>query len=195
MSKMLGKAGRMVREIRGVNVLDNAFDTSYSGFKSGVALCSTLHTTLNGAATWANTPSAAAQLSMAALEAAIISISDLEDEDGFPAVYVPKRLIIPTALQFVAEELVSSALQPENANHAINPIAKMGLKIVISHYISSTTAWFIQCTEHDMNFIERVALEFQSGDDFDTGDAKFKAYQRFSTGHGCPRGIYGDEGV
>jgi hypothetical protein len=71
----------------------------------------------------------------------------------------------------------------------------MGLEVVISHYISSTTAWFVQCTEHDMNFIERVALEFQSGDDFDTGDAKFKAYQRFSTGHGCPRGIYGDEGV
>lgn len=195
MASMLGKAGRIVREVKGVNVLDNAFSTSYVGFKAAIALCSASHTTLNGAATLSNTPSAAAQLSMAALEAALIAIDGWEDEDGFPAVFIPKKLIVPSALQFIAEELVQSPLQPESANNAINPISRKGLEVVVSHYITSTTAWLVQCTEHDMQFIERIALEFQSGDDFDSGDSKYKAYQRFSTGFSDWRGIYGDEGV
>jgi hypothetical protein len=194
MSAKLGKAGRHVREVRGANVLNNAFSTSYVGFKASTALCSTSHALLKGG-TASNTPSTATQLSMAGLEAALIAIDGWVDEDGIPIVAIPRRILIPSDLQFIAEELVRSPLQPESANNAVNPIAGKGMSIHVLHYLTSTTAWWVQCDEHDMNFIERVGLEFQSGDDFDTGDAKFKSYQRFSTGFGDWRGLYGDEGV
>lgn len=194
MSTNLGRAGRNVREVRGANVLNDAFDTSVTGFKSSLSLCDRDHTLLKGG-TAHNTPATQVDLSMAALEAAIISFDDLVDEDGIPMVMIPRRLLVPTASQFIAEELVGSEKQPESSNNAINPVARRGISVVVLHYLTDSDAWFLQGDQHDMNFIVRTDLEFQSGDDFDTGDAKFKAFQRFSTGFGDWRGIYGSSGA
>jgi hypothetical protein len=197
----LGKTARNTREIVGANVLNLAFTqggtihgvNSTDGFKAE-ALIATTHTSIRGIV-GANRPATDVDLSKAALEAAIINFDDIEDEDGVPMVIIPKLLLVPSGLQMIAEELLLSPLTPESSNNAINPLNRRGLTYKVCHYLTDADAWFLQGDEHDMNFVERTAIRFQSGDDFDSGDAKFKYFDRFSVGHGDWRGIYGSTGA
>lgn len=198
MPASLGRSARNVREVVGASVLNNAF-TVTSGFK-GETLCNTAHSLLRGG-TQANRPATDADISMATLEAAITSFTNLVDEEGFPMIIIPRLLIVNPTFQFTAEMLVGSNLQPNlssgvagAATSAINPINRRGISVMVSNYLTDADAWFLLGDEHSLNMFVRTDTEFQSGDDFDSGDAKFKSFQRFSVGNDDYRGVYGSSG-
>jgi hypothetical protein len=200
MTKELAKSGRNIREVVSFNVFNNAFtSTLQSGFpKLGntEALITTSHTLIGGG-TAANRPTTDADLGIASLEAAILHYDTLNDEVGMPIYIVPKLLLCHPENKQVARELLTSEFRPYTTNNEINAVMQEGLTWMQSQYLTDTDAWFLLAAkeDHDLKFFERTAIQFQNGDDFDTGDAKFKAFQRFSVGAGEWRGIYGTTGV
>lgn len=199
MTRELSKAGRNVREVRSFNVLNNGFTTEFGFPKFGVneALISTAHTLIGGG-TLANRSAVDADLGVASLEAAILLFDNLTDEDGIPIVIKPKWVIVPPALKQVAREILGSEFRPYTANNEINAVVQNDtLSDMVVNYLADSDSWFVLAdkSDHDLNFFERAAMRFQNGDDFDTGDAKFKAFQRFSVGAGEWRGIFGSLGA
>src|SRR5215467_15220107 len=197
MSRELAKAARNVREVRSFNVFNNAFTTEFGFQKFGVneALIGT-HTLLGGG-TFSNKPATDADLGIASLEAAILNYDTLVDEQNMPALIMPKVVLVHPEFKQVARELLNSEFRPYTANNEINAIMQEGLTWFMSQYLTDTDAWFLLAdkSDHDLNFFERASVRFQNGDDFDTGDAKYKAFQRFSVGHGEWRGTFGSLGA
>lgn len=191
-SKGLGRSFRNTKEQASANELNLGFTTAL-GFK-GEGLFSATHVLLRGG-TSSNTLTV--DLSQAGLESALINIDQQLTEEGFPTMFIPKLLICGPSLQMIAEELLLSPMRPDTANNAINPLHRRGMEYMVSHYLTDVEgdSWFIVCDEHDLNCINRSALAFQAGDDFDTGDAKFKGFERFSIGHGDWRGTFGSPGA
>lgn len=197
MSRELGKAARNVREVRFFNVLNNAFTTEFGFPKFGAneALISTAHTMIGGG-TQANRLTTDMDLGVAALEAAILLFDNMLDEMSMPVVQMPKWLIVPPALKQIATEILGSEYRPYTANNEINALIRNNsIKMEMVNYLADADSWFVLTDEHDLNFFERAAVRFQNGDDFDTGDAKFKSFQRFSVGAGEWRGIFGSLGA
>jgi len=197
MSRELAKSARNVREVRSFNVFNNAFTTEFGFPKFGVnePLIGT-HTLLGGGV-FANRPAVDADLGIASLEAGILNYDTLVDEQNMPALIMPKVVLVHPEFKQVARELLNSEFRPYTANNEINAIMQEGLTWFMSQYLTDTDAWFLIAdkSDHDLNFFERAAVRFQNGDDFDTGDAKFKSFQRFSVGAGEWRGIYGSVGA
>lgn len=199
MTKELAKAGRNVREVVSFNVFNNGFDaTKEFGFAklgSNEALFSTAHTLIGGG-TLANRSATDADLGIASLEAAILLFDNLVDEVGMPIVMKPKKIIVGPLLKQIGVELLGSDFKPYTAGNEVNAIIKNdSLSLEVVNYLTDSDSWFMTSDEHDLNFFERDAMRFQNGDDFDTGDAKFKAFQRFSVGHGEWRGTFGSQGA
>ena len=199
MTRELGKAARNVREVQSFNVLNTAFTTQFGfpKFGSNEALINTAHTLIGGG-TLANRSATDADLGVAALEAAVLLFDNLVDETNIPIVIKPKHLIIPPALKQIAREILGSEFRPYTANNEINAVMHNdNLTDMVVNYLADSDSWFLLADkdEQDLNFFERAAVRFQNGDDFDTGDAKFKAFQRFSVGAGEWRGIFGSLGA
>lgn len=195
MAKELAKAARNVREVVSANVLNNSFSTSFVGFNTGEALCQS-HTLIGGGS-YSNTPSTQADIGIASLEAAIINFDTLVDERNMPVLIAPKWLVIHPNDRMIAEELLNSEYRPYTATNEINAVRKFGVSYNVNHYLTDSDAWWLlgDKDDHDLNFFERAATRMQNGDDFDTGDAKYKAFQRFSVGFGDWRGVYGSSGA
>lgn len=198
MTRELAKAGRNAKEVNAWNTFNLGFTTEFGFTKFGAnePLFSTAHTRIGGG-TSANRPTTDADLSQASLEAAIINFENMVDETGIPTLMRPKWLIVPPDLKMTARELLGSEFKPYTSNNEINALMKEGLDFMVSHYLTDNDAWFLVAGkgEHDLNFFTRMSVRFQNDDDFDTGDAKFKAFQRFSVGHGEWRGTYGTTGA
>jgi len=199
MTRELAKAGRNVREVRSFNVLNNGFTTEFGFPKFGAneALISTSHTLIGGG-TLANRATTDADLGVAALEAAILLFDNLTDENGIPIVLKPRWVIVPPALKQVAREILGSEFRPYTADNTVNAVIQNdSLQDMVVNYLTDSDSWYVLAdkSEHDLNFFERAAVRFQNGDDFDTGDAKFKAFQRFSVGAGEWRGLFGSLGA
>lgn len=196
MARELGKGARAIRETRAANVFNNGFTVADGFPKNGTqeTLFNTAHTQLMGPSV---SNRGAVDLSQAALEAAIIAFRKLTDENGIPIVVMPEQLIVPPELIMVARELLGSEYRPYEANNTINPTRADRLSMQDWNYLTDTDAWFVAAAkgDHDLNFIVRTDLEYEYSDDFDTGDMKNKAFQRFSVGHGDWRGVYGSPGV
>lgn len=199
MTRELAKGARNVREVTFFNVLNNGFTTEVGFPKFGTteSLFNTAHVLIGGG-TLANRASTDADLGVAALEAAILLFDNLTDENGIPIVIKPKHLIVPPALKQVAREILGSEFRPYTANNEVNAVIQNdSLSDMVVNYLTDSDSWFLLADkdEHDLNFFEREPVRFQNGDDFDTGDAKFKAFQRFSVGHGEWRGTFGSLGA
>jgi hypothetical protein len=195
MDKGLAKAQNNTVELQAIGVLDDAFGASavYTGF-DGYCLCYASHTILFTGGTYGNTPSTQADLSITTLQAAITNLEKTPDSDGVLMVLKPKWVIIAPDNKFIARELLRSEYKPYTSGNEINALMDEELKYFVTHYLSDTDAWFIQCKEHDLNFFWRRKPRFDNSDDFDTGDAKFKATHRSIQGFGSWRGIYGSSG-
>jgi phage major head subunit gpT-like protein len=197
-TRELAKAARNAREVAFFNMLNNGFTVEYGFPKFGVKepLIAVSHTKLGGGI-GSNRATTDADLSPTSLEAAIISFEALKDEMDIPVVIKPRMLLVPPQLKMVAREILGSEFRPYTSNNEINALREEGLDYMVGHYLVDSDGWFLLAGkgDHDLNFFERQAVRFQNGDDFDTGDAKFKAFQRFSTGAGEWRGVYGSEGV
>lgn len=191
---------RQTKEIIGANVLNRAFNSSYTmGTNSdGVELCSDAHPNKSGG-TWANELATAADLSEAALEQACIDIAGFTTDRGLTIAIMPEKLIIPSELEFDAFRILESIGQSGTANNDINALRaskKFPKGVKVNHYLTDADAWFIQTNCPDgMKYMERRADSFGTEQDFDTENAKFKATFRGSFGWSDPRGIFGSPGA
>lgn len=194
--KALAFSIRQTEEIVGANVLNRAFNSSYTG-GDAKELCATDHPTNDG--TQSNELATAADLSEASLEDLIIQIMEAKNSRGLRISLMPKKLIVPPALAFDAERIINSTLQSGTANNDVNAVKSMGLikgGAVVNHYLTDSDAWFLQTNAPNglMRF-NRRATEFGQDNDFDTENAKAKASLRFSVGWTDWRGMYGTPGA
>lgn len=196
-SRLLGRSAKETKENVAANVLNRAFNSSYTG-GDGLELCSTAHLLEKGG-TYKNELTTAADLSEASLEQAAIDIMDFRDGANKLISANPRKLVIPRALCFEAERILKSSLQNDTANNSINALKSKGVfseGYVINHYLTDTDAFFILTDVPDgLKHFERRALEVGNDTDFDSENMKFKVSERYSFGWSDPRGIFGSPGA
>ena len=197
-TRALARSMAHTKQVKAADVLNNAFTAGASAGGDGVSLCSTAHPLTNGG-TFANRPSTDADLNETSLEDALISIAGFVDERGLRIALRGTKLIIPRQLQFVAERLMVSNLRVGTADNDINAIRSMGMLpsgYAVNDFLVDTDAFFI-LTDTPRGFLhfERSPLNTQMEADFDTGNMRFKARERYSFGFSDPRCVFGTTGA
>lgn len=199
MPQALSRSAHQTNEVQAWNVMNNAFNTAFVGL-DGQPLCSVAHPNVSvaaGSGPYANRLATDADLSITSLQAAIEMMENTTDDRDLNILIKPKLLVIPVHLKWMARELLNSEYKPGSADNEINSLADEELKYMVSHYLTSNSAWFLMSApdDHYLRYFWREKLAFDNDDDFDTGDAKFKAYMRFSVGFSGWRGVVGTPGV
>ena len=196
-TKALARSMATSKQVKGANVLINAFAASGYDGGDGESLCGNAHPTLNG--NQSNVPSTAADLSETSLEQALIDIAGFQDERGLKIAAQGMKMIIPKELQFTAERIMKSQGRVGTADNDINAIKNMGMVpqgFTVNHYLTDTDAWFIKTdTPNGMKHFVRAPLKTAIEGDFDTGNVRYKARERYSYGWSDWRGIYGNAGA
>ena len=189
-TKALARAMAHTKQVKAVVPLNTGFDSYQSG--DGVYLFSASHPLVSGG-TNANMPSTHADLNETSLEAAVIQIGKWTDERGLMIAARPQTLVIPPDLQFVAARVMQSDLRPGTADNDINAVRSMGVVpggTVVNHYLTDTDAWFLLTdVPNGMKHFNRVALETSMDGDFDTGNVRYKARERYSRRVGLPASL------
>ena len=183
------------RENVGANVYNRAFNSSYTG-GDGKELCATDHGSLAG--DQSNELATAADLSEASLEDLTIQIMDAKNSKGLKISLQPKMLIVPTALVYDAQRILESTLQSGTANNDVNALRSMSIipEVVVNNYLTDSDAWFIRTNAPSgLCWFDREPVQFSKDEDFDTDNAKAKAYMRFVPFWGDWRGLYGTPGA
>ena len=203
-AKALAFSMRQTKETLGANVYNRAFNTSFTGGDAATLVASAggggsaTHPNVTGG-TWTNGPSAAVDLSEAAIEQACIDIGKYTNDRGLKISVIAQKLIIPIDLTFEASRILDTPLQAFSADNTINVLKKMGKLpggVVVNHYLTDTDAWFIMTNTPDgMKYFERKADSFGEDNDFDTDNLKYKATARYSFGWTDPRGLWGSPGI
>ena len=196
-TKALARSMANTKQVKAASVLNNAFDATITG-GDGVSLCNASHPLTNGS-TFRNQPSTAADLNETSLENALIDISGFVDERGLRVSVRGTKLIIPSNLQFIADRILESTLRPGTADNDINAVRNMGMLpegYVVNHYLLDTDAFFIK-TDAPRGFLhfERMPMSTKMEGDFDTGNLRFKARERYSFGFSDPRCVFGSQGA
>ena len=183
------------RENVGANIYNRAFNSSYTG-GDGKELLATDHPSLAG--NQSNELATPADLSEASIEDLTIQIMDAVNSKGLKISLQPKKLIVPTALVYDAQRILQSTLQNDTANNAVNALRSMSVipEVVVNNYLTDSNAWFIK-TNAPMGlcWFDRESVEFKQDSDFDTDNAKAKAYMRFVAFWGDWRTLYGTAGA
>jgi len=196
-TKALARAMAYTKQVKAVNPFNNGFSGGSFDSGDGVDLFSTSHPLVSGG-TNANTPSTQADMNETSLEAAVISIAGWTDERGLLIAGKPRKLIIPPNLMFVAQRVLKSELRVSTADNDINALRSMGVipSWSVNHYLTDTDAWFI-ITDIPNGFkhFVRTAMETSMDGDFDTGNVRYKARERYSFGVSDPLGAYGSSGA
>ena len=179
-TKALARSMANTKQVKGAATLNNAFDSTYTG-GDGKELCATDHPLVNNN-DLRNEPSTAADLNETSLENGLIDIAAFVDERGLKVSVRGEKLIVPPALQFVADRLLESTLRPGSADNDVNATRNMGMLpqgYVVNHYLTDTDAWFIK-TDAPRGFLhfERMPMSTKMEGDFDTGNVRFKARER-----------------
>ena len=196
-TKALARSMATSKQVKAANVLNNAF--AASGYNGGdcESLCGNAHPTLNGNQT--NIPTTASDLSETSLEQALIDIASYQDERGLKIAAQGMKMIIPKELQFTAERIMKSQGRVGTADNDINALKSMGMVpqgYVVNHYLVDTDAWFIKTdVPNGMKHFVRAPLKTAMEGDFDTGNVRYKARERYSFGWSDWRGIYGNQGA
>lgn len=195
-SKALAFSMRQTKETVAANILNRGFNSDYTG-GDGKELLATDHPTLDG--TQSNELTVAADLSEAALEDLLVQIMQAKNSRGLRIALKGDKLIVPPALFYEANRILKSALQNDTANNAINALKATNALpggIVLNHYLTDTDAWFIKtnCPE-GLIYQERMAMEFEQDNDFDTKNAKAAAVERYTFGWCDFRSIFGSPGA
>ena len=197
-TKALARAMAYTKQVKAASVLNNAFAASGYNGGDGVSLCNTAHPLVNGG-TNANRPSTDADLNETSLEAAIISIADWTDERGLLIAAKAKKLIIPSELQFVATRLLETQGRVGTADNDINAIMNNGAVsggYTINNFLTDSDAWFLTTdVPNGLKHFVRTALTTKMEGDFDTGNVRYKARERYSFGWSDPLAIYGTTGA
>ncbi len=195
-TKALARSMSNAKQVKAANVLNNGFSSSYTG-GDGVELFSTAHPTTGGNVK--NELSTAADLNETSLEQALIDIAGITDDRGLKVALNGMKMIIPVNLQFVAERLMKSNLRPGTADNDANAHRSMGMipqGYVVNNYLTDTDAFFIKTdAPNGMKHFQRAAISTKMEGDFETGNVKYKARERYSFGWSDWRGIFGSPGA
>ena len=195
-TKALARSMAHTKQVKAANVLNNAFDSSFTG-GDGKELCATDHSTTSG--NQKNELSTAADLNETSLEQAMIDIAAFADDRGLKVAAKARKMIIPSALQFTAERLMKSAGRTGTADNDINAVKSMGMipeGYVVNNYLTDTDAFFIKTdVPNGMKHFQRAAVATSMEGDFETGNVKYKARERYSFGFSDWRGIFGSPGA
>ena len=195
-TKALARSMANAKQVKGANVLNRAFNSSYTG-GDGLELCSTAHVIVAG--TFKNELSTAADLNETSLEQALVDIGVMKDERGLKIAAKGTKMIVPNDLQFVAERLLKSPGRTGTADNDINAAKSMGMipqGYVVNHYLTDSDAWFIKTdVPNGLKHFVRAPIKTAMEGDFETGNVRYKARERYSFGWSDPRGIFGSPGA
>jgi hypothetical protein len=196
-TKALARAMAYTKQVKAAAVLNNGFSSAYPG-GDGVALFSSAHPLVTGG-TNSNIPSTPADLNETSLEAAVIQISLWTDERGLLIAAKPKKLIVPSSLQFVATRLLETELRVSTTDNDINALKNNGSiseGYAINHFLTDTNAWFLTTdVPNGMKHFVRSPLANSMDGDFDTGNVRYKSRERYSFGWSDPLGMFGSAGA
>jgi len=196
-TKALARAMAYTKQVKAAAVLNNGFSSNYPG-GDGVALFSTAHPLVSGG-TNSNTPSTQVDLSETALENAVIQIAAWTDERGLLIAAKPRKLIVPPALQFVATRLLETQLRPGTNDNDVNAIVNNGSipeGYTINHFLTDNNGWYLTTdVPNGMKHFVRIPLQNSMDGDFDTGNVRYKARERYSFGWSDPLGMFGSQGA
>jgi hypothetical protein len=196
-TKALARAMAYTKQTKAAAILNNGFDTDYPG-GDGVALFSASHP-LVGGGTNSNIPSTPADLNETSLEAAVIQIAAWTDERGLLIAAKPKKLVVPPSLMFVATRLLETELRVSTADNDINAIKSNGSipeGYTVNHFLTDPDAWFLTTdVPNGLKHFVRTPMAQSMDGDFDTGNVRYKARERYSFGWSDPLGMYGSEGA
>ena len=195
-TKALARSMANTKQIKAANILNNAFNASFAG-GDGKELCATDHPTLSG--DQKNELSTAADLNETSLEQMLIDIADMKDERGMKIALRGMKMIIPVNLQFVAERLMKSAGRVGTADNDLNAVRSMGMVpqgYVVNNFLTDTDAFFIKTdAPNGLKMFTRAPIRTAMEGDFDTGNVRYKARERYSFGFSDWRGIFGSPGA
>ena len=196
-TKALARSMAYTKQVKAANVLNNGFSAGYTG-GDGKTLFATDHPLISGGVN-SNRPSTPADLNETSLENAVIQIAGWTDERGLLIAAKPKKLVVPPALQFVATRLLETELRVGTADNDINAIknnGNIGEGYTINHFLTDTNAWFLTTdVPNGMKHFVRTPLQNSMDGDFDTGNVRYKARERYSFGYSDPLGMYGSPGA
>ena len=195
-TKALARSMAQTKQIKAASILNNAFSTS-SPIGDGAALCSSAHPSLSG--NQRNQLSTPADLNETSLEQMLIDISGITDERGLKVAIRGTKLIIPKELQFIAERLMATNLRTATADNDVNALRSMGMLpqgAVVNHFLTDTDAFFIKTdAPNGFKLFNRSPIKTAMEGDFDTGNMRFKARERYSFGVSDWRCVFGTAGA
>ena len=193
-TKALARSMANTKQVKAAAVLNNGFNASFAG-GDGKALFATDHPTLAG--DFSNELSTPAELNETSLEQSLIDIAAFTDERGLKIAAQGVKLIIPSALQFTAERLMKSTGRTGTADNDINALASMGMipqGYAVNHYLTSTKKFFIKTdVPNGLKHFVRSPIKTTMEGDFDTGNVRYKARERYVFGFSDPRGVFGSD--
>ena len=196
-TKALARGMSYTKQVKAANILNNAFTAGYT-YGDGVVLCSPSHPLVSGGVN-SNTPTVPADLNETSLESAVIQIAAWTDERGLLIAAKPTKLVVPPALQFVATRLLETKLRTGTTDNDINAIESNGSipgGYTINNYLTDTNAWFLLTdVPNGLKHFVRTPMQTGMDSDFDTGNSRYKARERYSFGVSDPLGIFGSPGA
>ncbi len=198
-TKALARAMAYTKQVKAANVLNNGFNTTgaYNG-GDGVSLFNTAHPLVSGGVN-SNRPATGADLNETSLEAAVIQIAAWTDERGLLIAAKPKKLIVPPSLMFVATRLLETELRVGTADNDINAIKNNGSipeGYAVNHFLTDNNAWFLTTdVPNGLKHFVRTPMQNSMDGDFDTGNVRYKARERYSFGWSDPLGMFGSPGA
>jgi len=196
-TKALARSMAQTKQVKAAAPLNNGLPGGTFNSGDGVTLFNTSHPTVAG--TFSNTLAVAADLNETSLEQSMIDIAALTDERGLKIAAKATSMIVPSALQFTADRLMNSAGRVGTADNDINAIRNMGMipgGYSINHFLTDTDAFYlITDVPNGMKHFERAPLTTKMEGDFDTGNVRYKARERYVFGVSDPRGIFASPGA
>ena len=194
-TKALARSMANTKQVKAVNTLINGFGTFQSG--DGVSLFNTAHPTIAG--TVSNTLAVAADLNETSLEQSLIDIAAFTDERGLKIAAKATKMIVPSALQFQAERLMKSEGRTQTADNDINAVRSMGMVpqgYRVNNFLTDPNAFYlITDVPNGMKHFVRTPIKTAMEGDFDTGNLRFKARERYQFGVSDFRGIFASPGA
>jgi hypothetical protein len=195
-TKALARSMAYTKQVKAAYPLNNGFSAYTTG--DGVALFSTAHPLVSGG-TNANEPATAADLNETSLEDAVINIAAWTDERGLLIAARPRKLIVPPALMFTATRLLETEQRVGTADNDLNALKNNGSipeGYRVNHFLTDPDAWFLKTDcPNGAKYFQRTAMTTGMDGDFDTGNVRYKARERYSFGFTDPLGFYGSPGA
>jgi hypothetical protein len=195
-TKALARAMSYTKQTKAAAILNNGFTSAYAG-GDGQPLFSTAHPLVNGGVN-SNTPSTQADLNETSLEAAVIQIAAWTDERGLLIAAKPRKLIVPPSLMFVATRLLETELRVGTSDNDINALKNNGSipeGYTVNHFLTDTNGWFLTTdVPNGLKHFVRTPMSTGMDGDFDTGNVRYKARERYSFGWSDPLGMFGSSG-